>query len=80
MEIKELRGAMKRGIPVIWEGKHDYERAIGKLTGIVLRSGPGGEDIYSCEITSKYEGSGRTSVVYARAEEVRLWNPLDARG
>ena len=77
MEIKELRSALKSGMTVIWQGKHDYESVIGRLTGIILRSGPSGEDVFSCEITSSSNLSGRTSIVTCRPDEVRLWHPED---
>ena len=76
MNVGELRGALKSGMTVIWQGKHDYESAIGRLTGIILRSGPSGEDVFSCEITSSSNLSGRTSIVICRPEEVQLWNPV----
>ena len=77
MEIKDLKAALKSGVPVVWQGKHDYESAIGRLTGIILRSGPSGEDVFSCEITSSPSMSRSSSVVTCRPEEVRLWNPAD---
>lgn len=76
MEIKELKDALKSGIPVIWRGKHDYESTIGRLTGIILRAGASGEDEFSCEITSSSSLSGRSSVVICRPEELSLWNPM----
>ena len=77
MEIKELKGALKRGLMVVWQGKHDYESAIGRLTGIMLRVDDSGVDIFSCELTSSSSLSGRTSIYMCRPEELRLWSPED---
>ena len=75
MEIKELKRVLKSGVPVIWQGKHDYESTIGRLTGIILRLDPSGEDEFSCEITSSSSLSGRSSVVICKPAEVSLWRP-----
>lgn len=78
MTIGELRGALDSGVSLIWQGKHDYERARGSLTGIILRKGPSGEDVFSAELTTKSETSGRNSIIICRPEELRFWNPNDA--
>lgn len=70
MEIGELRVALKTGIPLIWQGKYDYERAIGHLSGIVLRNGPNGEDVFSCELTTR-----RNSILLCKPEELRVLDP-----
>lgn len=78
MNINELRGVLKSGMPVVWQGKHDYESAIGRITGIILRSGPSGEDIFSCELTTSPSLSRSSSVIRCSPEELRLWNPSDS--
>lgn len=78
MDLKELKGALRSGVPVVWQGKRDYESAIGRITGIILRSGPSGEDIFSCELTTSPTLSRSSSVIRCRPEEVRLWNPADS--
>ena len=81
MDLKELKGALRSGVPVVWQGKRDYESAIGRLTRILIGVDPSGEFVYSCEITSSSTLSGRTSVYICRPDEVRLWRPEDgARG
>ena len=73
MTIGELKGALKSGVTVIWQGKREYESTIGRITGIILRSGPSGEDVFSVELTQL----GRSSVVFCRPEELSFWNPND---
>ena len=34
MEISELRQALRSGVPLIWQGKMDYERSVGYLSGV----------------------------------------------
>lgn len=77
MNIGELREALKSGVTLIWQGKHDYESAIGHLTGIILRRGASGEDVFSCELTSQSAASARSSVIICRPEDLRLWHPAD---
>lgn len=71
MEIGELRKALRMGIPLLWQGKYDYERAIGHLSGIVLRNGPNGEDVFSCELTTR-----RNSILLCKPEELRVYDPV----
>ena len=71
MEIGELRVALKTGIPLLWQGKYDYERAIGHLSGIVLRNGSNGEDVISCELTTR-----RNSRLICKPEELRVYDPV----
>lgn len=71
MEIGELRVALRSGIPLLWQGKYDYERAIGHLSGIVLRNGPNGEDVFSCELTTR-----RNSILICKPEELRVLDPV----
>lgn len=73
MTISELRSALKIGVTVIWQGGLEYESTIGRITGIILRSGPSGEDVFSVELTQL----GRSSIVICRPEELRLWTPND---
>lgn len=70
MEIGELRKALRMGIPLIWQGKMEYESAIGHLTGIILRSGPNGEDVFSCELRTR-----RNSILICKPEELRVLDP-----
>lgn len=77
MQLGDLKRALKSGAPVVWQGKRDYESAIGRLTGIILRSGESGEELFSCEITSSSSLSGRTSVYIVRPDEIRFWRPED---
>lgn len=70
MEISELRQALRSGVPLIWQGKMDYERSVGYLSGIILRAGPNGEDVFSCELTA------RNSIIICRPEEVRIYDPV----
>ena len=70
MEISELRQALRTGIPLIWQGKMDYERSVGRLSGIILRSGANGEDVFSCELTDR-----RGCVVICRPDELRVYDP-----
>ena len=72
MEISELKRALKTGIPVVWQGKRDYERSVGRLTGIILRSAPNGEDVISCELTTR-----RRSIIICRPEELSYYHPSD---
>ena len=71
MDLKELNGALDSGITLIWQGKHDYERATGSLTGIMKRKG----NVFSCELTTVSATSGRNSVIYCRPEELSYWKP-----
>ena len=71
MEIGELRKALRSGVPLIWQGKMDYDRSVGYLSGIILRSGPNGEDVFSCELTGR-----RGCVVICRPEELRVYDPV----
>jgi len=77
MTVSELRKALKSGVTLIWQGKHDYKRARGSLTGIILRKGPSGEDVFSAELTSISATSGRNSIIICRPEELSLWHPAD---
>jgi hypothetical protein len=71
MTIGELKGALKSGVTVVWQGKREYESSIGRITAIILRSGPSGEDVFSVELTQL----GCSSIIICRPEELRLWSP-----
>lgn len=73
MEIGELRAALRTGIPLLWQGKYDYEHAIGYLSGIILRAGPHGEDVFSCELTTR-----RNSILVCMPEELRVLDPVNS--
>ena len=73
MEIGELRSALRTGVPLLWQGKYDYEHAIGHLSGIVLRNGPNGEDVFSCELTTR-----RNSILICKPEELRVLDPVNS--
>ena len=71
MDIGELRVALRTGIPLIWQGKMEYERSVGYLSGIILRTGPRGEDVFSCELTTR-----RNSILLCKPEELRVYDPV----
>ena len=71
MDLKELNDALDSGITLVWQGKHEYERATGSLTGILKRRG----NVFSCELTTVSATSGRNSVIYCRPEELSYWKP-----
>lgn len=71
MQLSELNGALDSGITLLWQGKHDYERAIGSLTGIIKRKG----GVFSCELTTKSATSGRNSVIICKPEELSFYSP-----
>ena len=72
MEIGELRQALRSGIPLKWQGKMEYESAVGRLTGIILRSGPNGEDVFSCELRTN-----RNSLLICRPEDLEVYRPAE---
>lgn len=74
MQLGELKSAMKSGVPLIWRGRHDYERATGHLTGIILRMDEKGNERFSCELTSS-ASTGRNTVIVCKPEELSLYRP-----
>ena len=71
MEINELRSALRTGVPLLWQGKMEYERAVGYLSGIILRVGPRGEDVFSCELTTR-----QNRLLICKPEELRVLDPV----
>lgn len=73
MQLGELNAALDSGITVLWQGRHDYERAVGSITGIIKRKG----SVFSCELTTKSETTGRNTVIICKPEELFYWKPPD---
>lgn len=71
MGINELRIALKTGVPLMWQGKMEYDRSVGYLSGIILRVGPHGEDVFSCELTTR-----QNSLLICKPEELRVLDPV----
>lgn len=78
MQLGELKCALKSGVPLLWQGRYDYERATGRLTGIILRTDEKGNDVFSCELTSSASLSGRCTVITCRPEELSIYKPTGA--
>ena len=71
MEINELRSALRTGVPLIWQGKMEYERSVGYLSGVILRAGSRGEDVFSCELTTR-----QNRLLICKPEELRVYDPV----
>lgn len=73
MEINELRSALRTGVPLMWQGKMEYERSVGYLSGIILRAGPRGEDVFSCELTTR-----QNRLLICKPEELNYYKPVES--
>ena len=72
MTVDELREALYSGVQLLWQGKYEYERARGHLSGIIESRGPSGETVYSGRLSTNLK-----SVIICRPEELSLWSPND---
>lgn len=73
MEINELRSALRTGVPLLWQGKMEYERAVGYLSGILIQRGPDGEEKISGVLSDR-----RGCTVTCRPEELRYYKPVES--
>lgn len=73
MTLKTLRQALENKLPVRWQGRMEYERAIGYVSAIVYRYEQK-TPIVSCELTTY---GSPPSVMRCRPEDVEYWKISD---
>ena len=73
MTEKDLAWLLRTHVPVLWQGRTEYERSVGYVSAIIHRMERGAL-VCSCELTTH---TNPRSILRCRPEDIRLWFPED---